>query len=96
MIDPYGLINETNEYPKHPSLKNLAVLVNRYRPDVLLLNSPNAGGVFEQKSVYRMVKIFDTDPWSTVMVRTPKVLNAPDEFEALRLQLPPRAQRELR
>jgi hypothetical protein len=43
-----------------------------------------------------MVKVFDTDPWSTVMVRSDKVLSAPDEFEALRAQLPERASREMR
>jgi hypothetical protein len=96
MIDPYGLINATNDYPSNPSLQNLAGVINQHAPAVLLLNSPRDGGRIEEQSPYRMVKVFDTDPWSTVLVRSDKVLSAPDEFEALRSQLPERARPEMR
>jgi hypothetical protein len=91
MVDPYGLINATNGYPKAPSIENLAALVDWYHPDVLLLDTPDQGAFFERRSQYRIVKVFDDDPWSTVLVRTPGVLLEPSTFDALLTQLPPRA-----
>jgi hypothetical protein len=84
MIDPSGLINETNAFPRVPSLANLAGVVARYEPDVMLLDSHAQGVFFEQATEFRVVKSFEGDPWSTILVRSPDVLKDPSAFAAQR------------
>ncbi len=73
MIDPYGLINPTNDWPRTFRSEAYAELVLRYRPSVILLDSPEAAHTLAQQAPnlsYRIVKIFDwREPWSTLAVR---------------------------
>lgn len=95
MIDPYGLINETNSYPRDPTLESLLELVDRYKPDVMLVNTPEQGAMIEQLQPFRMVKVFPSDPWSTVLVRGPEALLDSTTAARLRAELPPRAVEEI-
>jgi hypothetical protein len=81
MIDPYGLINETNEFPVTQSPAALAKLIARYQPTVMLADSPQEGRWLEQHTPLRVVRIFPWNaPWSTVLVSSPSVLrNQPPE-----------------
>jgi hypothetical protein len=75
MIDPYGLINETNDYPRTHDLESLFALIAEYEPDLVLLDNPRQGRRWEARSDYRMVKNFPwVHPWATLMVRDPSVL----------------------
>jgi len=75
MIDPYGLINETNEFPTTQSPAALAKLIAHYRPTLMLADSPQEGRWLEQNTPLRVVKIFPWNaPWSTLLVSSPGVL----------------------
>jgi hypothetical protein len=52
-------------------------VVSYYEPDVLLLDSQSQGAFFEEAMNFKIVKIFDGDPWSTLLVRSPDVLKNP-------------------
>lgn len=86
MIDPYGLINDTNSYPRDPTLESLLELVQRYQPDVLVVNTPYQGAVIERLSDFRRVKVFPSDPASTLLVRGQEVLNDADAYPRLRAE----------
>jgi len=95
MVDPFGLINPTNDYPHAMTDENLAEFVESFHPDVLVLDSPEQGAMFEQRSAFRMVKVFEWDPWSTVLVRASDVLIRPSDFGVLRANLPDRVRSRL-
>lgn len=75
MIDPYGLINETNEFPATQSPSALGRLIAHYQPTLMLADSPQEGRWLERNTPLRVVKIFPWNaPWSTVLVSSPSVL----------------------
>jgi hypothetical protein len=70
MIDPFGLINETNEFPVTQSPAALARLIARYQPTLMLADSPQEGRWLEQHTPLRVVQVFPWNaPWSTLLVR---------------------------
>jgi hypothetical protein len=84
MIDPLGLINATNDYPRTYKRRSLLALVRRYRPDVLMVDWPDHGSWLEQHSGYRLVKIFEwQNPFSTLLVANAEVLRDPSSFARL-------------
>jgi len=99
MVDPFGLINKIGQFDdqiEHVDasdgwLAGVAKLAEWYHPDVLLVNSPDDGAFFEARSSFRMVKVFEWNPWSTLLVRSPDVLIDPASFDRLRAELPEQA-----
>lgn len=88
MIDPFGLVNPTNEFPQSRSMPDLVDLIQVYRPGVVLAPTPEAGYYLENTLGYRVVKVFEWErPWSTVLIRDPTVLVEPSELSRLRAQL---------
>jgi hypothetical protein len=100
MIDPYGLINRTNAFARaetrEQTLRDLLELTDWYHPDVLILLTPNDGAFFEARTPFRVVQVFDWDPWSTILVSGPDALGRPADFEQFREALPDRARAVLR
>jgi arabinofuranosyltransferase len=92
MVDPYGLINPTNAFPREERIEHLEELVRWYHPDVVIVMTPLVGALMERRTSYQMVKVFDWDPFSTVLVRDPDVLLEPNTLNRLRASLPARAQ----
>ena len=86
MIDPYGLINDTNEYPVTQSPSALLRMVQRYRPTVVLIFPVFHGLWLEQQTDLRVVKKF---AWNSLgaalLVNSPDVLQRPGD-KALRGQ----------
>ncbi len=63
MLDPFGLINETNAFPRDRRLSSLVDFVNLKRPDLVLLDNLAMAKLAEpQLTSYRIVKVF---PWQT-------------------------------
>jgi hypothetical protein len=84
MIDPFGLINDTNDYPGTRNPLSLCFLVMRTKPDLILASADEATTCFARIG-YTPVKWFEwRDPWSVVLVRSRDVLRSPSELEALR------------
>jgi hypothetical protein len=84
MIDPFGLINETNAYPRERSASTHLELVERYEPDLLLVDSPKHADWIAERTDYRTIKVFEWYmPWSTLMVRDPAVLKDQAEYARL-------------
>lgn len=85
MIDPYGLINPTNEFPRTRRLVDLAELIAVYRPDVLFLDAVPGVEVIERATAYRIVGRFRfPEAAYVVFVADPDRLRRPDRFAALR------------
>jgi hypothetical protein len=86
MIDPYGLINDTNEYPVTQTPSALLRLVRRYRPTVVLIFPVFHGLWLEEQTDLRVVKKF---AWNSLgaalLVNSPDVLQRPGH-KALRGQ----------
>jgi hypothetical protein len=75
MIDPCGLINPTNDFPKTSALSDYVELVRRYRPDLVLASTPSDAEYIARATGYRIaVRLPLKGPWSVVLVRTPGVL----------------------
>ena len=96
MIDPFGLINWTNNYPKlrttrkfRKTHKRYREIVSRFEPDLILLDSAAEGLNIEQAGIYKVVKEFE---WgilgSTIAIRSPTVLKDPNAYTKLREALP--------
>ena len=84
MIDPYGLINETNDYPATTSLQSFMGVAQFFQPQVLLVNSLETGLQIEAHTGYRVVKVFAWQkPWSTLLIKEASALAAPGELEEL-------------
>lgn len=94
MIDPYGLISENA--PNPGEAPDLIALVDQFHPDIVLVNTPEQGAALERLRGLRMLKVYPTDPHSTLLVRAPDVLKDPAAFEQLRTQLPERATEQLK
>lgn len=89
MIDPYGLVTPTNEYPRTHDLQALVDLALLHEADLVLLDSALHGISFEYRSPYATVKVFDWAVlWSTLLVRDADVLAQPEELPRLRRELP--------
>jgi hypothetical protein len=85
MIDPFGLLNESNGYLRTRARADHFALVQRYKPDLLLLDWPKHARWIEQRSPYRTVKVFAwINPFSVLLVRDASVLADPGEMPALR------------
>jgi arabinofuranosyltransferase len=73
MIDPYGLLTEGNGWSRSQSSADYAALLARYRPSLVLFDSPEAAAEIAASAPqlrYRVVKVFDWGkPWSTLAVR---------------------------
>ncbi len=81
MVDPFGLINWTNEWPRTASLDSLRGLMRHYTPDVVLVNSLGEGQALEDSASYRIIKVFPwKTPWSTLLIRNREVLKDPSAF----------------
>jgi hypothetical protein len=73
MIDPYGLINPTNDFPRTQSLWDYSAFIEVYEPDIVLANSMRDGIELQRVYPFRIVKVFDWgEPWSTLLVRVAK------------------------
>lgn len=69
MIDPYGLINATNDFPRTRSLESYVELAQLHRPDLLLADS-NSFDTLEECCGYVTVQVFPGGgPWSVLMER---------------------------
>jgi hypothetical protein len=70
MIDVFGLVSETNDFPRTQSFVDLIDLVERYRPEVLLMDDPAQGRLLADATEYELVYVFPWKrPWSTLLVR---------------------------
>jgi hypothetical protein len=73
VIDPYGLITPSNAWPRSRNAADYAELVTRYRPSLILFDSPEAAAELQTLAPqlrYRVVKVFDWGkPWSTLATR---------------------------
>lgn len=73
MIDPYGLINWTNDWPHTYRPEAYAALVVHYKPDLILLDTPEMASELALNAPsehYRVVKVFAWNrPWSTLAIR---------------------------
>jgi hypothetical protein len=89
MIDTVGLINWTNDYPKHRSTGEHAALVKHYQPGLVLVDTGLQGLLLERATGYRVVRHFDWDVYgSTLLVRDPEVLAHPERFDDYRAAVP--------
>jgi hypothetical protein len=89
MIDTVGLINWTNDYPRHRSTGEHAALVKHYQPGLVLVDTGVQGLLLERATGYRVVRHFDWDVYgSTLLVRDPEVLAHPDRFDLYRAAVP--------
>jgi len=85
MIDPFGLVNETNDWPRTKSARDFVALLRHYQPDLVLVDTPRQGRLLEQHEGYHVAKVFDWEGhWTTLVVRSPDVLNQPGQLAALR------------
>jgi arabinofuranosyltransferase len=85
MIDPYGLINPTNDFPRTRRLVDLVELIAVYRPDVLFLDVVPGVEAIERGTTYRIVARFRFPAAAYVLfVADPERLRRPDQFAALR------------
>jgi hypothetical protein len=85
MIDPFGLINETNDWPRTKSPGDYIALLRHYQPDVVLLDTAKQGRLLEQHEGYHIVKVFDwKGHWTTLVIRAPEVLREPRQLASLR------------
>lgn len=76
MIDPTGILNEAGEFPRRPTVGNFLALLAVYRPDILLVDSPELGRKIESRTPYRVIHVFEwVRPSSTLLVRDPGVLS---------------------
>jgi hypothetical protein len=73
MVDPFGLVNATNAWPRSMRPEDYMDLVRHYRPELLLLDSPEAARSLAQYAPelrYRVLKVFEWQfPFSTLAVR---------------------------
>jgi hypothetical protein len=73
MIDPFGLLNPTNEWPRSMRPTDYMDLVVRYQPDILLVDSPVAVqslAAYTSRVRYAVVHVFEWGaPFSTLAVR---------------------------
>jgi hypothetical protein len=85
MIDPFGLVNETNDWPRTKSPRDFIALLRHYRPDVVLVDTAKQGRLLEQHEGYHVAKVFDWEGhWTTLVVRAPQVLREPRQLASLR------------
>jgi hypothetical protein len=75
MIDACGLINATNEFPRTHSLDEYVALMARYRPDLVLLNTPEHARYIERLTRYQTARRFVDGP--VLLVRSADVLSDP-------------------
>ena len=86
MIDPHGLINPTNQYPRTYSKSDYLELLEMYKPTLVLMRSAEEGRWLETVTSMTMVRVFDwKTPWSTLLISNPEVLRNPTELDALRM-----------
>jgi hypothetical protein len=70
MVDPHGLINETNDFPQTRNPYALLKLFHRYRPTMALVDSISIGRWLEKETDLRIVKVFPWgSPWSTLLLK---------------------------
>jgi hypothetical protein len=89
MIDTFGLINETNDYPKRNSHADHLALVRLYEPDLVLCDLGRQGQLLERATGYSIIRFFEWEAYaSTLLVRSPDVLSRPERFEEHRRAIP--------
>jgi hypothetical protein len=75
MIDPFGLIGETNDFASTNSAGAWFDLMARFKPDLVLVDSLAIARSVEQVTGYRIVKVFPwRQPRSVLLVRAALVL----------------------
>src|SRR5262249_35553435 len=92
MIDPSGLINATNDFPRTRSLPSFLSFTASYRPGIALVANAPAGLRLEARSSDRIVEVCRwKSPWATLLVRGPSALADPSRYGTLRAEagLPP-------
>jgi arabinofuranosyltransferase len=68
MVDPFGLINDTNDWPRTKSVDAKVALIEQYRPDVVLLDSQRELQAVERIG-YRLAHVFPwQQPWAIIVV----------------------------
>ena len=76
MLDPFGLLSPTNDYPKTMRLTALFELFERHDPDLILLGSPGQAHALKRYAPhrgYRIIKIFPwLRTWSTLVIPGPR------------------------
>lgn len=78
MIDPFGLITDTNDWPRTKRAADKAALIARYKPDVALVDSEQESAQIRAIMAYELVHVFGwRGPWSRVLVRDRAVLVSP-------------------
>jgi hypothetical protein len=89
MIDPVGLINPTNDYPRRRSVENLTALVEEYQPDLVLVDTGVIGLLLARATGYEIIRFFDWQVYaSTLLARGPEVLRRPGEYPAFLRAVP--------
>jgi arabinofuranosyltransferase len=82
MIDPNGLINWTNDFPRHDRTQSMLPLIERYQPDAILVNSLREARYLEQRAGYRLVHVFALEgALAPLLIRSPEVLRDPARLE---------------
>ena len=72
MIDAFGLINASREFPKQQNVGPYIRLMAAYQPDLVLARSLRDARTIERITGYRIAKKFPwEDQWSTLLLRSP-------------------------
>jgi hypothetical protein len=79
MLDPYGLINDTNEYPATRTPSALLRLARQFGPGLLLAESAADARWIESRTPLRIVRMFPAMPTPTVLLTLPGLLRHPPD-----------------